>query len=125
MILRAVFQEVGEYDKATISPLQLDDWRMLSPEDLPEHLQEVWAKLRDEMASLKEGWTVDEFEVFPSLEKPDKEIEIKVTARNKINNLPQPRVPLKVFTFNEIPTLKREDKEVIEFLRWFKETKPE
>lgn len=68
MILRAVFQEVGEYDKATISPLQLDDWRMLSPEDLPEHLQEVWTKLKDEMASLKEGWIVNEFEVFPSLE---------------------------------------------------------
>ena len=77
------------------------------------------------MASLKEGWIVNEFEVFPSIEKPDKEIEIQVTARNKINNLPQPHVPLKIFTFNEIPTLKREDKEVIEFLRWFKETKPE
>lgn len=125
MILRAVFQEVGEYDKATLSPLQMDDWRVISPEDLPEHLQEVWTKLKDEMASLKEGWIVNEFEIFPALENPDKEIEIKVTARNKINNLPQPHVPMKIFTFNEIPTLKREDKEVIEFLRWFKETKSE
>lgn len=40
-------------------------------------------------------------------------------------DIPQPHVPMKIFTFNEIPTLKREDKEVIEFLRWFKETKPE
>lgn len=32
---------------------------------------------------------------------------------------------IKVPVLIKIPTLKREDKEVIEFLRWFKETKPE
>ena len=119
------FQDVGKYDKATFVCLQHSDCRDKTPEDLPEDKQKVWEKLKQELASLKEDWIVNEFEIFPSLEKPDKEIEIKVTARNKINNLPQPHVPMKIFTFNEIPTLKREDKEVIEFLRWFKETKPE
>ena len=47
---------VGKYDKATFVCLQHSDCRDKTPEDLPEDKQEVWEKIQQELASLKEDW---------------------------------------------------------------------
>lgn len=48
------FEDVGKYDKATFVCLQHSDCRDKTPEDLPEDKREVWEKLKQELASLKE-----------------------------------------------------------------------
>ena len=55
MMVKIFFQELGEYDKATFVCLRHSDCQDKTPEDLPEDKREVWEKLKQELASLKEG----------------------------------------------------------------------
>lgn len=118
MMVKIFFQEIGEYDKATFVCLQNGDCRDKTPEDLPEDKQEVWEKLKQELASLKEDWIVTEAVLFPSLDDPTETVEIKVSARHASIELPEPHVAVKVFTSREIPALKKKDKDLMEFLKW-------
>lgn len=54
MMVKIGFEDVGKYDKATFVCLQHSDCRDKTPEDLPEDKREVWEKLKQELASLKE-----------------------------------------------------------------------
>ena len=119
------FQDVGKYDKATFVCLQHSDCRDKTPEDLPEDKREVWEKLKQELASLKEDWIVTEAVLFPSLDEPTETVEIKVSARHVSIELPAPRVAVKIFTSREIPALKKKDKDLMEFLKWIAGTKSE
>lgn len=119
------FEDVGKYDKATFVCLQHSDCRDKTPEDLPEDKQEVWEKLKQELASLKEDWIVTEAVLFPSLDDPTETVEIKVSARHASIELPEPHVAVKVFTSREIPALKKKDKDLMEFLKWIAETRLE
>lgn len=56
MMVKIGFEDVGKYDKATFVCLQHSDCRDKTPEDLPEDKQEVWEKIKQELASLKEDW---------------------------------------------------------------------
>lgn len=125
MMVKISFQEIGEYDKATFVCLQHSDCRDKTPEDLPEDKQEVWEKLKQELASLKEDWIVTEAVLFPSLDDPTETVEIKVSARHASIELPEPHVAVKVFTSSEIPALKKKDKDLMEFLKWIAETRLE
>lgn len=125
MMVKIFFQELGEYDKATFVCLQPGDWRDKTPEDLPEDKREVWEKLKQELASLKEDWIVTEAVLFPSLDDPKETVDIKVSARHSSIELPAPRVAVKIFTSREIPALKKKDKDLMEFLKWIAGTKSE
>ena len=111
--------------KATFVCLQHSDCRDKTPEDLPEDKREVWEKLKQELASLKEDWIVTEAVLFPSLDEPTETVEIKVSARHVSIELPAPRVAVKIFTSREIPALKKKDKDLMEFLKWIAGTKSE
>lgn len=92
---------------------------------MPEDKREVWEKLKQELASLKEDWIVTEAVLFPSLDEPTETVEIKVSARHVSIELPAPRVAVKIFTSREIPALKKKDKDLMEFLKWIAETRLE
>lgn len=125
MMVKIGFEDVGKYDKATFVCLQHSDCRDKTPEDLPEDKREVWEKLKQELASLKEDWIVTEAVLFPSLDEPTETVEIKVSARHVSIELPAPRVAVKIFTSREIPALKKKDKDWMEFLKWIAGTKSE
>lgn len=125
MMVKIFFQELGEYGKATFVCLRHSDCQDKTPEDLPEDKREVWEKLKQELASLKEDWIVTEAVLFPSLDEPTETVEIKVSARHVSIELPAPRVAVKIFTSREIPALKKKDKDLMEFLKWIAGTKSE
>ena len=125
MMVKIGFEDVGKYDKATFVCLQHSDCRDKTPEDLPEDKREVWEKLKQELASLKEDWIVTEAVLFPSLDEPTETVEIKVSARHVSIELPAPRVAVKIFTSREIPALKKKDKDLMEFLKWIAGTRLE
>lgn len=125
MMVKIGFEDVGEYDKATFVCLRHSDCQDKTPEDLPEDKREVWEKLKQELASLKEDWIVTEAVLFPSLDEPTETVEIKVSARHVSIELPAPRVAVKIFTSREIPALKKKDKDLMEFLKWIAGTKSE
>lgn len=92
---------------------------------MPEDKREVWEKLKQELASLKEDWIVTEAVLFPSVDDPSETVEIEVSARHTSIKLSDPRVPIKFFTSCEIPALKKKDKDLMEFLKWIAETRLE